>query len=163
MRRFLLGIVLATLIPSACSSNSPSSPSPPLANFQGQFTGTYSVTSCSETAAYSGFCAGAGFTNGTILPIALSITQNQAAVNGTLTFGTLTGPYVGAVQSSGNMTGTASLNSQSLQGLTVLTNVSGWNTTIVGNAQSGTFTLAFTVTGVAGGATVNATIVQLVR
>jgi len=156
-----LGILIAAALLPACSS-SPSSPTQ-YQNFAGNYNGTYSVTSCSETAAYSGFCSGAGFTSGTILPISLSLTQNQGTVTGTITLGAVTGTFNGTVQSSGNMTGSATLGNLSAEGITVLTNVSGWNTTISGNNLSGTFTVAFTVSGIAGGATVNATIVQLVR
>jgi hypothetical protein len=159
--RWVVAIILVVLI-SACGG-SPTAPPAPVVNFQGQYNGTYSVAGCTETAAYAGFCAGTGFTSGTILPIALSLTQSQSNVTGTITLGSLTGPFTGVVQTTGNMTGTATLSPLPTQGLTVIPNVTAWNTTISGSSLNGTFTWAFTVTGVAGGATINATIVQLVR
>src|SRR5207249_6414023 len=98
----LLVTILLIAFSYACGSGSPTSPAP-VANFQGQYTGTYSVASCTETAAYVGFCASAGFTNSIVLPIALSLTQNQSTVTGTLTLGALTGSFSGAVQTAGNL------------------------------------------------------------
>ena len=159
--RLAVAIILAMVI-SACGGGSPAAPTP-IVNFQGQYNGTYSVTGCMETAAYAGFCVSSGFATGTILPIALSLTQSQSNVTGTITLGSLTGSFTGVVQTAGNMTGTATMSNLLIQGLTVLTNITGWNTTISGSSLNGTFTIAFTVAGVAGGTTINATIVQLVR
>ncbi len=62
-------------------------------NYQGTWTGDYTIRGCSATGAYDPreWCAGNdGFTTGAILPIVMAFTQSADKVTGTLKLGSVT-------------------------------------------------------------------------
>src|ERR1044072_6949470 len=94
MKRLL---VAAGLLASACS-DSPSAPSTPPISFTGASTGTYSVTSCTETGQFTGWCTASGVPGN--LPIAVSLSQTQNAVSGPLVLGSTNGNFQGTANGS---------------------------------------------------------------
>jgi hypothetical protein len=161
MRPSIGSTILLAIAVSACHGESPTAPAS-IVNFQGQYSGRYTVTACTETVA--GACTGSGFTNGAIFPITLSLTQTQSNVTGSMTLGGARGPFTGVVQPAGNLTGTASMDPFANAGLTIVMNVTDWNTTLTGSSLNGTFTLTIVYSGTTNAVqTVKATIAQLVR
>src|SRR5581483_6761072 len=69
---------------AACSGGSPTKASDPIPNFQGSYTGTSSVTSCTEDRNFAGFCDGVGFTSGATFPMTVNLSQSQSTVTGTI-------------------------------------------------------------------------------
>jgi hypothetical protein len=169
MYQELAGIAIVSMLATACSGRSPSTASPPPSTgVQGQFTGGYLITSCVETGVFfSGLCGGTGSTVGSSFALALSLTQNQAAVTGTITLGRsngtpLTGTFQGAIQPSGHLTGAAPLPPLLLLG-TINRDVRAWDSTIAGNSLNGSFTLVHSSNTEAGAMTVSASLVQVTR
>lgn len=169
MTRAVACIAIVALLAAACSGRSPSAASPPpSADLQGQFTGSYLITSCVETGVFfSGLCGGTGSTVGSSFALVLSVTQNQTAVTGTITLsrsnGTpLTGTFQGAVQPSGHLTGAAPLPPLLLLG-TINRDVRAWDSTISGNSLNGSFTLVHSSNTETGAMTVSASLVQVTR
>jgi hypothetical protein len=161
MRPPIASAILLAIAVSACHGESPTAPAA-LVNFQGQYSGSYTVTECTETLA--GACGGSGFSNGAIFPITLSLTQTQSNVAGSMTLGGFRGPFTGAVQPAGNLTGTASMDPLANAGLTIVINVTDWNTTLTGSSLKGTFNLTLVYSGTTNAVqTVKAAIAQLVR
>jgi hypothetical protein len=162
-------LTAVALLAAACSGRSPSAASPPgPADVQGQFSGSYLITSCVETGVFfSGLCSGTGSTVGSSFALALSLDQNQTVVMGTITLsrsgGTpLTGTFLGAIQSSGHLTGVAPLPPLLLLG-TINRNVRAWDSTIAGNDLNGSFTVVHNSNTETGAMTVSATLVQVTR
>ncbi|HVH26671.1 MAG TPA: hypothetical protein VM818_07930 [Vicinamibacterales bacterium] len=178
----------------ACGDDQETTTSPSLAappTFQGQYAGSYVVTGCTDT--NPGFCQSLGLDAANItLPFALAVNQSQTAVTGTITLGATTlislsstsamvsGTFLGVAQTSGHLTGTATMDrpvpfcatapvSPSLPGgggfmicgTTVA--LTQWDTTIAGNNLSGSFTLAFTATSPIASATASASLLQVSR
>jgi hypothetical protein len=131
-----------------------------LADFRGQYSGTYNVTSCTADGMFAGFCD--GFAAGTSLPIVLSLTQSDSSASGSVTLGSLGGTFQGTV-SGGTLNGTATINQPPDQSLSLDISIANWSTTIAGNAISGRFTIVFRSSLASGSATLSATIVQLSR
>src|SRR5215475_12361958 len=115
--RTRLALVAAVLTISAgCTGHSPTSATAgTIADVHGQFQGTYNITSCVADGGFAGFCEAAGFTTGTTLPIALSLTQNGSTVSGNVSLGQLTGTFQGTV-SGGTLTGTATITTPANDG-----------------------------------------------
>jgi hypothetical protein len=178
----------------ACGDDQETTTAPSLAapaTFQGQYAGSYVVTGCTETS--PGFCQGLGLDAANItLPLGLAVNQSQTAVTGTITLGATTlislsstsamvsGTFLGVAQTSGHLTGTATMDrpvpfcatapvSASLPGgggfmicgTTVA--LTQWDTTIAGNNLSGSFTLVFTATSPVASATASASLLQVSR
>ena len=158
-------LALLTIVVAACTGCSNKSPTAPpatvgsLSDFSGQYSGTYRVKECVTDGAFFGFCEAAGLPPGTTLPIALSLSQNQGTVTGSVMLGQIAGTFQGTVSGS-TLNGTAVMTDPSNEGVMTIT---AWNTTISGSALSGGFTLVFRVTGTTGSATLTTTIVQLTR
>lgn len=145
--------------------------STPPPNFQGQYSGSYVTSGCTETS-IGGFCAGLGMSVRTF-SLALSLQQSQTVVIGNLALGvtsniaatlgtsTMRGPFQGRIQSSDHLTGSSTALSQGspfcvfapvdpgLPGgggyaiCAITATVSAWDTTIAGNALDGSFRLVF--------------------
>jgi hypothetical protein len=108
-----------------------------VSNYQAQWLGSYTKTSCSESAELRGHCESLG-TGG---QFSLTLTQQGATVQGVLILRTLSLPVTGIIISNGSLvlagSGTAS-------GLTVT--LFAWSTQIEGDAMTGAFT--YVVNGV---------------
>ena len=162
-----LAVVMSLL--AACGRGSPSAPSPSSSpDFQGPFTGSYVINSCNETGVFfSGSCAGFGWSAGGTFPLELSLVQNQTAISGTVILSRgggspIRGPFQGTVQSSGRLTGSATLEPLILFG-TINRDITAWDTTIAGNSLSGSFVVVHRSTTETGAMTVNATLLQMTR
>jgi hypothetical protein len=167
-RRFACVAAVAVLS-AACSGRSPSAPSsPPPSDVQGQFTGSYVITSCVETGVFfSGLCVGSSSNAGSTFALELSLVQNQTVVTGTITLSRgggspLSGTFQGLIQSSGHLTGTASLPPLLLLG-TINRDLRAWDSTIAGNSLNGGFTLVHSSSTETGTMTVSASLVQVTR
>lgn len=159
-------VAVVTVLSAACGGRSPSAPSPPLPDFQGQFTGGYVISSCTETGVFfSGFCVGSGWNAGSNFPLELSLVQNQTVVTGTITLSRgggspLRGAFQGLIQSSGHLTGTAAL--PLLLG-TINRDITAWDSTIAGNSLDGGFILVHSASTETGTMTVSASLLQVTR
>jgi hypothetical protein len=132
-----------------------------VADFAGQFSGTYRVTRCTDDGVFLGSCDASGLTTET-LPIALGLSQNQSTVTGTVTLGSLSGAFTGTASGS-TLTGTATLNEVTDQGATLTTSITSWNTSLSGNRLAGEFDVILRAPASPGSVTLNATIEQLSR
>lgn len=169
MEQRFAGLAAVAFLAATCGGRSSSAPSSSsAADFQGQFGGSYLITSCVETGVFfSGLCGGTGSTAGSSFALTLSIVQNQSVVTGTITLsrsgGTpLTGTFQGAIQSSGHLTAAAPLPPLLLLG-TINRDVRAWDSTIAGNDLNGTFTMVHSSNTETGAMTVSATLVQMIR
>ena len=144
----------------ACGGNS-TSPSQTQVNFTGVYTGTYQISTCTD-GTLTGFCTAAGFTAGTRLPISFSAGQSQNSVTGTMMLGSISGTFQGTATGSG-LTGTAAMNSLTNAGISVLTNVTSWSSTLTANNMTGNFAVSFAVPGFAQPSTFTASIISLAR
>src|SRR5262249_12402403 len=161
LRLACAAVLLATS--AACSSGSPTKATAvTVADFGGQYSGTYHFSSCTTDGLFAGFCDVGGFTTSSSLPMTLSLTQTSSSVTGPLTLGSLTGQFQGTVAGS-TLTGTATMNDFSSSGSTLNTSVSNWSTTLTGTALSGGFNVVFHSPGVTGSATLTATIDRVTR
>ena len=166
--RLLQCIAVVTVLSPACGGGSPSAPSPPFPDFQGQFTGSYIINSCTETGVFfSGFCVGSSSNAGGTFALELSFVQNQTAISGTVILSRgggspIRGPFQGTIQPSGHLTGGATLEPLMLFG-TINRDITAWDTTITGNSLNGSFTLVHSSTTETGTMTVNASLLQMTR
>jgi len=161
MRAALLVSVVAVFAVGCSGNSNPAAPTVAQVNFNGNYTGTYLVAGCSETAALSGFCA-AGFPQGTRFPIALSLGQNGTSVSGNLTLGGIGGTFQGTA-SGANLQGTATMTSIVAAGFTTTVNVTAWSTALNGNALAGSFSTLYAISSLGGSATVTGNISTLTR
>lgn len=158
--RFSL-LVCCLAVCDACGSDSSTAPSTPIVSFVGNYTGTYGVTTCSDGAG-GALCSGIGFTPGARFPITLSLGQTNTSVSGNVILGSLSGTFQGVANST-NLSGTAAMNTITFSGSTAAPNLTAWNTTLTGNALTGTFTVSLVIAGIPGTLVMNAGITQLSR
>jgi|SRR6185295_1525986 len=159
--------VAAMAVLQGCGGRAPNAPSLP--DSQGQFAGSYVITSCTEVGVFfSGFCAGTGWNPGSAFPLELSLVQNQTVVTGTISLSRgpsspLRGAFQGLIQPSGHLTGTAALPSFQLFG-TISRDITAWDSTVAGNSLSGGFTVVHrSSTEIGATMTVNASLLQVAR
>ena len=141
MRRSLALILVAStamLVTSCSGGDGPTTaPTPPVPNYQGQWTGDYSITGCSGTGVFAvspAFCD--TFRVGTVLPLTLTLTQSGSQVTGTANFGNIVMPVSGPVASDGRLllNGTMTL----VQGSANLnTSLQNWGTALSGTSMNG--------------------------
>jgi len=157
----IVGVV--ALSPACSSGGSPTAATTAtLADFGGHYTGTYRITKCTSDGAFTGFCDSSDFTSEQSLPIDVTFTQSGSSVSGPATLGSAVGRFQGTVSGS-TLTGTATFDDVTQQGVTLTTSISNWSTTITGNAQSGTFNLVLRVGSISGAGTLTASINRLTR
>jgi hypothetical protein len=147
MKRLMLALVLVSvsLLPLACGKDSnPMAPSTPVvANYAGNWTGTYTMTGCTQSGsvAYANLCSVIGQTP----PFSMSLTQSGASVSGTFTMG-----YVVFSGTSGTVgaDGSLKLTGTSADGST--TTIVMWALNNSNGKLSGTMTMTMTSTGLTG-------------
>jgi hypothetical protein len=125
------------------------------------------MASCTDTGQFTGWCNPSGLTGNLPgftgnLPLAVSLGQTQNSVSGTIVMGSTNGNFQGTANGS-SLNGTATMNSLNVAGITAIPNVTAWSSTLSGNNMTGSFTLTYAATGLSGGVTIKATIVQLSR
>jgi hypothetical protein len=142
----------ALLIPlTACGSKSPSTPTETIAQYGGTWTGTYSITGCTQTGgiALANICGALGQTP----PYRMSLTQSSRNVSGTFTLGSVAFPQTGGTvgtDTSLQLNGTSISN-----GITI---VVSWNLRNSANQMTGNISQQWASDTLSGGATVTGTI-----
>lgn len=128
-------LTIATITATmACGGSSPTAPTP--INLSGQWTGQYTISSCTETgsAVNAGFCTSLGSRGG----LTFTTSSTTSAVTGTLVIGGFTIPVTGSLNGSTlSLTG----SSQIVQNFQLTTNT--WQATVSGSSMTGN--MAFTV------------------
>ena len=156
--------------PTPTPSPTPATAPPTIPNFQGEFAGSYVITSCTEAGVFfSGFCFGSFSIAGGTFALEVSFIQDQMAVSGTVRLsrggGTpISGPFQGAIQPSGHLAGTVELPSVPFTGTPLYTRtITRWDTTITGTTLSGSFTIVYGSPTEPSTMTVEANLVEMVR
>ncbi|MGD9902594.1 MAG: choice-of-anchor D domain-containing protein [Vicinamibacterales bacterium] len=131
------------------------------ASVAGTWSGQYRVGTCNGTGSNQDyFCSSnrGAFPPGSVLPIALSLTQSGSSVSGTISFGQVTGVVTGSINAAGNLVlqGTAT-------GGQVSVSLSSWLTTVSGTSMTGAFTYNAGLNGVPGVAVVTSTLSGVTR
>jgi hypothetical protein len=88
MRRFLIGVV--ALFVSACGgSNSPTAPAVVVPQYGATWSGSYTVTGCTQTGDLISVNICTNFASGTVLPFTMTLAQTGTAITpGTFSLGT---------------------------------------------------------------------------
>lgn len=175
MRRALI-VALAVFV-SACGSDpAPTAPSPPppvptpapapaplIANFAGNWAGTYAVTTCDQAGDIrrADWC---GLLRGVSSPgLTLRTTQDGRTVSAVLALGIDIGTVAGHVTEDGHLI----LNGQyatSRDGAVITTILGGWDSTLMdATHQAGHFAVSESVAGYSGNIYFEATITLLTR
>jgi hypothetical protein len=148
----LTATTLLALVCLACGSSTPTAPSaPPIAQYAGTWSGTYTVTGCTQSGgvALANVCGSLGNSPS----YGFQFTQSGANVSGSFTLGTIAFPGVGGTvgaDTSLAVQGTAITN-----GVTIVVR---WALTMPGLTPSGTVTQTWTSNVLSGQATVVGTI-----
>lgn len=147
-RLFAIGLLIVL---AACGSKSPSAPTETIAQYGGTWTGTYSISGCTQTGgvALANICGSLGQTP----PYRMNLTQSSRNVSGTFTLGTITFPQTGGTvgtDTSLQLNGTSVSN-----GITV---VVSWNLRNSANQMTGNISQQWASDTLSGGATVTGTI-----
>jgi hypothetical protein len=98
VRKTFFFLLFASFL-SACGGSSPSAPTaPPIAQYAGNWTGTYTITGCTQSGgiALANICGSLGNTP----PYGLQLTQTGSNVSGSFTLGTVSFPNVGGTVGS---------------------------------------------------------------
>ena len=151
-----VAVLCISFLISACGGGSPTSPTPPVANYAGNWTGVYTITGCNQTGgvALANICGSLG----TSAPYSFALTQSGSNVAGTFTLGSVAFPSTGGtVGSDGSLALSATTVSN---GITIIVN---WNLRMSGTAMSGAITQTWSSTTLSGNATVAGTISTATR
>ena len=125
-----------------------------VSNFGGNWSGTYRIAKCDQSAAFAGWCAGIGGT-GAVLPVALALTQSGAGrdqMTGTIALGSITGNTSGNVTQDGrlNLGGTFT---NAISGTVFVVTIGGWDTRLSGpSGMAGGWSQSIRANGFAGNA-----------
>lgn len=129
--------------------------------FTGTWSGAHTVTQCNGTGSAQDLICGAArgaYKVGTRFVFSVTLTQSGNTVSGTANLAGPTGPVTGTI--NGNtltLTGTLRDN----QGFTSV--ITSWNTTLAGNAMTGTVGYSLTFNGVPGNAGIVADLSDVTR
>jgi hypothetical protein len=147
--------VILTLLCFACGGDGgPVSPGSGT-GFQGQWDGTWQITSCTETGGVQGVACGLVPTSG---GLRLTLSQSGSEVQGTLEFTAFVVPVTGNVNN-----GTLSLSGQAHQ-QAATGRITSWSTTRSGNTMNGGFTFSIVSdTPAFGSATVVVTLLNVTK
>ena len=131
---------------------------------RGQYVGTYVVAACSDDGYLAATCLGQ---TGRVGQLRLNLSQAQAAVSGSIELagspiGT-SGAFQGTVTGGGSLTGTATLGTFMVAGVSQVNEIAAWNTTSSADALSGSFMLVSRTASPSGSRTITASIQSLVR
>lgn len=121
-------------------------------NYQAQWLGSWSETSCTESGVFAGFCRpGLG-------GFSLTLTQNRDSVNGSLFVGAFPFSVSGSILQDGSITLTGNGTVAS-----ATASLATWRTNVSGTQMTGTFTVNLTSTAGLGFATFGASLVNVFR
>jgi len=89
----LTAVLLALTLSTACGDSSPTSPTPSTPNYAGTWTGTYAITSCTQTGgvADANVCGAVG---GSTQGFSMQLAQSGSTVTGSFNLGTV--PFANA-------------------------------------------------------------------
>ncbi len=119
-------------------------------SFSGRWAGAHVITACNGTGSVQDLICSAArgaFKVGSRLTFSVTLTQSGNTVTGTADLGGTTGPVTGTVNGS---TVTLSGTLRDNQGFTSV--ITSWNTSISGNAMTGSLAYSLTFNGVPGNA-----------
>jgi hypothetical protein len=156
MRKSVFVVLAAAALAFTFACNkSPTTPTNPVPDFHGTWSGFYHVDTCTATFVNDDWCPNA---LGATAPITLTLTQSGSSVSGTLALSTVTGNITGTVSSSGTLaiSGTLSATGGHFT-------ISAWSSTMSANNMTGTFTFTVFEDGVAGSATNGCTLTAVTR
>lgn len=143
------------------SSTTPTSPSVP--DYQGQWNGDFTVSSCTGTGIFAGppaFCN--AFPSGTALAMRLTLSVVGTQVSGTGTFGSVSIPVGGVIGNDGRLLLSGS-GGVVVQNLSVTLTLTNWSTTASGTSMTGSWSASWTTTQGSGSATTSHTIRTLTK
>jgi hypothetical protein len=147
-----------------CGGSSPTTPSSPsVPDYQGQWNGDFTVSSCTGTGIFAGppaFCN--AFQSGTVLAMRLTLSVVGTQVSGTGTFGGVSIPVSGVIGNDGRLllSGSGGVVVQNLNATLTLTN---WSTTASGTSMTGSWTTTWATAQGSGSATTSQTIRTLTK
>ncbi|MCX6539239.1 MAG: Ig-like domain-containing protein [Acidobacteria bacterium] len=125
-------------------------------DYQGTWSGSYRVSSCSDTGDYTTF----GWCNtvrGQVLPLTLSLSQTRDTVSGTITIYEYTGATSGPIADNGVIT----LSGTAVNGNASMT-ITKWSTTAASpGLMTGSFSIRNTSTDLSGSAEMNCDITTM--
>jgi len=112
-------------------------------NYQGVWTGDYSVTACDGT---NGLCStGGGLSVGSVHLVKLWLTQNSSTVTGVISLGIDTGGVSGSVDGNGHLVLSGTWSCGCGLGTTeYTTTISDFDAVVAGSSMSGQWTMTFT-------------------
>jgi len=147
-----------------CGGSSPTTPSTPsVPDYQGQWTGDFTVSSCIGTGTFAGppaFCT--AFQSGTVLPMRLTLSVVGTQVSGSGTFGSVSIPVSGVIGNDGRLLLSGS-GGVVVQNLSVTLTLMNWSTIASGTSMTGSWSTSWTTTQGSGSASTGQTIRTLTK
>ncbi len=143
----LLVVCLAGALAGACGSSTTGPSAPPIPNYAGNWSGTYTITGCTQNGgvALANICGSLGNTP----PYSFSFTQNGNSVTGSFTLGSINFPSTGGIVLADGSLGLSATTITS--GTTIIVT---WALHNSGSAVTGTITQVWTNTTLSGQANV---------
>lgn len=153
-----LSVCAFALIVGACGSSSPAAPSaPPIPQYAGSWSGTYTITGCNQTGAFS--LANLCSTLGAAPRYSFTLSQSQRNVTGSFALGTIQFPSTGgAVGTDGSL----GLNATYVDNASGIAIAVTWALNMPASTITGTVSQVWTASG-AGQANVVGTISTATR
>lgn len=132
----------------------------------GTYNGGHTVTQCNGTGSAQDLICGAArgaYKVGTNFVFSANLTQNGNIVTGTANLAGTTGPVSGGIFTGGGFNGVLMLSGtlRDTQGFTAV--ITSWNTTVSGNAMTGTVAYTLTFDNLPGNAGIVATLNNVTR
>jgi hypothetical protein len=125
-----------------------------VSNFGGNWSGSYRITKCDQSAAFAGWCVGIGGV-GAVLPVALALTQGGAGrdqVAGTISLGSITGNTSGNVTQDGRLI-LGGTFTNAISGTVFVVTIGGWDTRLSGaSGMAGAWSQSIRANGFSGNA-----------
>ena len=125
-----------------------------VANFGGNWTGSYRITKCDQSAAFAGWCVGIGGVGAT-LPVSLALTQGGAGrdqITGAIALGSITGNTSGNVTQDGRLI-LGGTFTNAISGTVFVVTIGGWDTRLSGgNGMAGAWSQSIRANGFSGNA-----------
>jgi hypothetical protein len=145
MHRSTWVVVVAIFVTGCGGDDGPTpAPTPAVPNYQGQWTGDYSITGCSGSGVFAAppaFCD--TFRVGAVFPLTLTLTQSGTQVTGTANFGNMSMPVSGPISGDGRLL-LAGSTTIVQGGASVNVSLQNWGTIANGSSMTGNWGQAWT-------------------